>query len=450
MATHEPPTEAVSAVTAALDRLQERDRHVFVTRTLEVLGSVPTLNELAVAWDITRQRVEQLQRRAEESIRTQLDEEQSVRALGNDLRTALGVAFPLAALHTVPELATMVAPEGQPSTERNATIRRTAVWFAGFYLKDGWALARRGIRPQAMLKGLPERAQARGHLTYSEAVSELKDKGLAPQAADALLGDDPPSMKLFGGVFLHWADSLTDKAEALLRWLDRPAKDAELLDLIGEKRSLRGFRNRLTEDERFAFTKDRSAFVLREWGLDEPVGLSDAIAAWIEKAGGEALVAEMVPDVANQGGWAKTSVRTYASAPRFVTKDGRVRLRGTDEPFEAPPTDPATHPRVERVSGSDQVRYIIEVISDTLRGSGRVVPTVLATTLGVDPGHERTFTSVSGGIVRIGWSITSPQPNISSVRALAESIEVEVGDHMAFDFDLLQGNVSVTRLPTTA
>ena len=448
MATSEPPTQTASTVTAALDRLPERDRHVFVARTLEGLGSVPTLNELAIAWDITRQRVEQLQRRAEERIRTQLDQEQSVRALGRDLREALGVAFPLAALHTVPELGSVVAPEGHPSSERSATIRRTMVWFAGFLLKDGWALSRRGIRPQAMLKGLPERAQARGYLTYSEAVSELGAKGLVPQAADALLGDAPPNMKLFGGVFLHWATSLTDKAEVLLRWLDRPATDAELLGFIGEKRSLRGFRNRLTDDERFAFAKDRSAFVLRDWGLDEPVGLSDAIAAWIDKVGGEAVLADLVEDVANQGGWAKSSVRTYASAPRFVTNDGQVRLRRTDEPFEAPPADAATHPRVQPIDG-DRIRYIIEVIADTLRGSGRVVPTLLATTLRVDPGNERTFASPSGGSVRIGWSMTSPQPNIGSVRALAESIGAELGDRMALDFDLLEGNVSVKLLPTS-
>ena len=440
------PSHPASAIHTALGSLRERERHVFVARTLLVLGTVPTMQELANAWDVTRQRVEQLQRRAEESIRRQLDEDRFVRSLATDLRMTLGAAYPLAALKDIDALAQMTATEGQPATEREQTLWRTVVWFAGYHLEDGWALTRRRMKPKAMLAGLAERARERGHVTYRDAVTHLAEKGLAPQAADALLLDGPRNLRLFGDVLLPWYPSLTDKAEALLRWLDRPASDQELFDLIGEQRNRRGFRNRLTDDDRFVFTQDGSAFGLREWGLDDPIGLSDAIALWIEGAGGEASIAEIVPGVAAQGSWAESSVRTYAHAPRFVVRDGRIRMRRNGEPFDLPSSDPSDHPRVERIA-KDGLRYNVEVVNDTLRGSGRPMAVPLALALGVLPGQERTFTSPSGATTRVVWNVKDPQPTLGSVKTLAEEAGVDLGDALALDFDTTHGYVTAGRLP---
>ena len=458
--------QATRAISAVLDQMERRDRHIFAVRTLHLPrdargqpsaaddGPV-TLEAIGKVYGITRERVRQLQRRTERRLRRQFEDDPATRALAAALPDRLGVAWPLAALAEVPELAAMDAPELGLSAEARAELWRTAVWSAGFNLAvrsadaagEGWAL-RAGVTPDALLEILRRRAASTGRLALRDARATLATASVSSSVAAALLDETPEGMKRFGETFLPWPPSLTDKAEVILRWLGRPASDEEIFRLIDEPRSHRGFRNRLTEDQRFVRT-DRSVFALRVWGMEEYRGISDEIAAIIERAGGEAYMAGIVADITGRFSVAESSVRAYANAPRFVSRKGRVRLR-TNEPVELAIADALTVAGTYRPT-PDRLRFLLDVIRDTLRGSGRMVPAPVAAALGVGPGGERIFESETGARVRISWRLASPSgPNIGSVKSFADDTGADLGDRLALDFDTARGTVAATRVPAEA
>ena len=459
-------TPAARAIRDALDQLERRDRHVFAARTLHLRrdaagrpsqapGGPFTLEALGRVYGVTRERVRQLQRRTERRLRRELDESPAARELAAALRDGLGVAYPLDALRQAPELAAMAPPHAPMDNDERAELWRASIWYAGFTIAlkrfepadGGWAL-REGVTPHDLLDGLRERATATGRLALRDARAALAAASVSPAVVSALLDETPNGMKRFGETFLPWPPSLTDKAEVILRWLGRPASDVELFDLIEESRSRRGFRNRLTEDQRFMRT-DRSVFALRDWGLEKYRGISDEIAAIIARNGGEAGMIDIIIAITDRFSVAESSVRAYANAPRFVTENGRVRLR-TDEPVEIDFPDALTVAGVYRPA-PDRLRYLLAVIRDTMRGSGRMVPAPVANALGVGPGEDRIYESATGARVRISWLMASPSgPNIGSVKSLAEETGARIGDRLALDFDLPRRTVAATLVPATA
>ncbi len=456
--------QASRAISAVLDQLERRDRHIFAVRTLHLPrdargqpSPLPsdgplTLEAIGRVYGVTRERVRQLQRRTERRVRRQLEDDPAARELAAALPDRLGVAFPLSGLAEVPELAALDAPGLGLTAEARAELWRTAVWAAGFNLAvkrvdaagEGWAL-RAGVTPDALLEILRERAASTGRLALRDARATLATASVSSPVVTALLDETPEGMKRFGETFLPWPPSLTDKAEVILRWLGRPASDDEIFRLIDEPRSRRGFRNRLTEDRRFVRT-DRSVFALRAWGVREYRGISDEIAEIIARGGGEVSMLDIIIDVTDRFSVAESSVRAYANAPRFVVDRGRVRLR-SGEPVELALPDALTVPGVYRPS-PDRLRFLLDVIRDTLRGSGRMVPAPVAAALGVGPGGERLFESEAGARVRISWRMASPSgPNIGSVKAFATETGARLGDRLALDFDAPRGAVAATRVP---
>ena len=450
---------ATRAIRALLASLTERNRHIFLARALQMPDGTPepprqrnraprarpTLGALGQRYGITRERIRQIQQKTETETRRTLDAEPSVQWLLTGLRAALGVAFPLAALGEVPEMAALFTQSGQETSEESEAVWRTAFWLAGFsFAKDGWAV-RHDTTPDLLRAGLQALAQLEGMLAYDDARAELAAAGVVPRAAAALLREELPGLRLFDDTFLPWGSSLTDKAETLLRWRHQPATDSDLFDLIGEEHSARGFRQRLNDDPRFVKT-GKSTFGLRAWGMEEYDGISEAIAERIARAGGKVRLAKIAAELPGQFGVTEHSVRAHASAPRFVVADGWVRLR-TDEPIRVAAGDPSAIPGVEQRTDG-QLRFSIEVTSDTLRGAGRMMPGTVANALEVGPGQERTFVSAAGLTVRIGWPVTSPSgPNLGSVKALAEAAGVAQGDVLTLDFDPAQGHVTASRIP---
>ena len=430
MSTRNISTRAGSTISAALDHLPERDRHLFVARTLRVLSTVPTMQDLANAWGVTRQRVDQLQRRAEGSIRQELDNDSFVRSMATELRAELGIAYPLKTLNDVVILAEMSAGEGPPASERKVTLWHTAVWFAGFELtRDGWALAHPGVKPTPLVNSLAERARARGGVTFDDAVSMLAESGFKQQAADALLESGLPDMRRFGDEFLPWGPTLLEKAETVLRRLQQPATVEEIIESIGESASPRSMVQRMLEDPRFVRT-GKSTIGLRAWGLEDYSGISNEITERIAEAGGQILLKEVVPAIASRFGVAESSVRAYAHAPCFVVEDGLVRLR-TDE---AIPLTCGELPLQARRLENGSLRYVLGVTEETLRGSGHPLSAALAAALGVKPGDERLYSAGSGLVVRIGWKMTSPQPHMGSLSA-GGNVGADMGHDITLEFD---------------
>lgn len=411
---------ALSLLTA----LTEREHTVFCRRNLAP-GS-PTLEEVGTEIGVTRERVRQLQQKAEKAVADAMEDESNrvVRWLVEDLRAQLGAALPDTMLDDV------LPWDG---SEEGATERRLLLWLAGPYVpSEGW-LVRDATSLKEVWDVLETRLLTAEGLARTEAVAILGELGFVERAAEALL-QDPKGMRVVGSELFPWTGSVADKAEVVLRLLGRPATDQDLVDHIGEGHARRSLRNRLMNEERFMRT-DRDDFALRSWDLEEYSGISDEIAERIERAGGEAVLEQVVNELLDTFDVAESSIRQYAAAHRFVLSNGMIRLRA-DEEIVVTAADPITIPGVYRPS-NDRLLVEFDVTSDTIRGSGRGIAQPIAMALGATPGKEVAFSWGGTDELRVVWRLESASgPAIGSLATVATRISAEVGDVLLADFNL--------------
>ena len=228
----------------------------------------------------------------------------------------------------------------------------------------------------------------------------------------------------------------------------RPADVQAMLELAGESHNARGVGQRFFEDPRLVRVNRRD-WALLEWGLEEYTSLADEIKQRIEANGGQVPLAPLVKELSQQFDVSPTSVRVFATAPMFVLERGNVRLREAHETY--PVSDDLSSVTSARRTDNDRIEYTIEVNSETLRGSGRIMPTALAGALGVVPGQPRAFayraTDGRPHKLNVTWVMTSATgPTIGSTRELAAVAGAVIGDQLRLEFDLKQGSVRPERL----
>ncbi len=407
-----------------LSGFSDRAHLAFCRRNLST--DTPTLEEIGSEIGVTRERVRQLQQKAEEEVRAAAAHQSNrrIRWAAHDLTRRLGVAFPR-------EMLDEAAP--CDGSEQSVLSRSLLLWLAGPYEEsDGW-LVRRGASLDAAWDDIHTQLEQIGKLTHSDAIHVLRDAGIVERAAETLL-QRPKELISVGTELLPWAGSVADKAETVLQLLGRPATDQELVDHIGEGHARRSLRNRLMEEERFMRT-DRDHFALRAWDVEEYSGISEEIAERIERAGGEALLDQVVNELLDTFDIAETSIRQYASAHRFVQQNGKIRLR-SDEEIAVSSVDAITVAGVFRPSG-DRLVITIDITSDTLRGSGRGVARPVAVALGATPGNEVVFAGDGQGEVRFVWRLDSASgPAMGSLADLATAVGVNLGDRLYLDFQI--------------
>lgn len=435
-----------STVRAAYDLLwmrcgDERQQEILRRR---LMFDGPTLDEIGEDFCLTRERVRQLQKSAEDNLRTALSEPAcaEIRWRVAELRESLGTAIPWSGEPTRDALAK--ASKGLAKSER-ATAEVVLTWLAGPYRLDrqsDWIFAESEyllgrVGPRSAL-GPPPQESVVAAVTSEEGVVDLEEvrrlaagAGLVPAAAEAWIATGP--FREFNGTLMRWQGNVGDKAEVLLALLDRPATADELNDMIGEGHSIRGLRNRLVDEERFVRT-DRRRVGLRRWGLEEYTGIVDEIEEEIERRGGEADVDDLVCTVTEQFGLRVGSVISYMTVPRFVTDRGRIRIRRVDEPYVPRRTlfDEAGAYLVD----DDRCNYRLRVDGDVLRGSGRRLPAGIGAWLGVLPGVRRQFRFPDGDRLLVSWPESALfGPAVGSLRRQAIALRAHDGDYLLLGFD---------------
>ena len=416
-----------------LDVLSDQVQEIFCRRNLD--ACTPSFRALAEEIRTNGEAIRRAVQSAEAKLATALlsADHRPLRWLVSDLRRSLGCAYPVRDLAGVEELKPWVA---------DPLSMNLLLWLAGRYEQsDGWLLAegtslgdlRRFVREHCDLDSAP---------TVEAIVSQLSTRGVVGSAAHELIADTD-RFRIVGGQVFVWDGTLIDKAVTVLSLLGRPATDKEIRDHVGGGRSHRSFRNRLMQESAFVRT-DLHYFALRKWALEEYSGISEEIAASIERAGGVADLGDVVAELLASFDISESSIRRYATAYRFVINEGRIRLR-TDEEIEVP----VSHTNPLTVAGTFQpeahrIRYALEVTADTMRGSGRGLPRPLALALGVTPGAEQSYRSPEG-TVRVMWRLESANgPDIGSLRAFCVREDVAVGDSMVLGFDLIDKSVDVS------
>lgn len=411
------------------------DAHLIVERDIaSPSGRRPTLESLATREGVTKERVRQ-------RIKRDLERAAQLRGLptyrllswrAETLRNALGSVCSISAPSTVQAIRDasrgFVDPVGCGAEE-------FMLWFASEYRdQDGYWVSGEFGDVKSVLHAaqialesdwlLPEQ-RLEEILSHVGLKNELTDDDVAMFTAWRSIGDQ---------WWVRWDGSVGDKAEHVLRLSLRAMDSGEVNKLIGGGHADSSIQNVLSSDDRFSRISMDLRFALAEWGWEEYSSAAKEIAERIERAGGEAVLTDIIIELSNQFGLKESTIRAFAATPAFVLKSGRIRLRDEDEPKEV--NDRISSAKGLYVRPDGCVVFNIQVDEDVLRGSGRPIPNPLAVALGVLPGTTRDFSAGDVGRIRVSWPITSTTgAAIGSTRSLAERCDAKEGDALRLVFD---------------
>ena len=289
---------------------------------------------------------------------------------------------------------------------------------------------------------LDETINRLGAPTTAALTEELTTLGIPTDTTTDVIAHHE-GLRRFGDRWVRWGDSIADKIEAALHLSGVPASAPLIAATIDcHEKSVRVA---LWDDPRF-HRATKQTWALRRWNIDEYHGVYSEIAARIDAAGGAANIQSVVdgimttfPDIA------ESSVRTYMSAPGFITDNGMVRRRTKRDGW--PAVLPLNAIRGAFHNGGKEIRITLPVTSDTLRGSGQSVHPGVATALGIHPGEQRTFVG-KGGDITVFWRLAATSGgSVGSLRGLATRLGAELGDTLVLAFNIHDSTVRATRIP---
>jgi hypothetical protein len=389
-----------------------------------IVGSTATLEQLGEQFDVTRERIRQIEQKLRRRIHGILNfvDGQAIRNLAKIVREDLGSASPVESVSTYfSELCSSIE-----SNSDRELVAAFLLWIAGPYADYGtWKITDRGLSSN----------------TRDVLVGSQDNRGwLSPQTArEALLRADirlqhhmswlqaVGFFELDGGWLLRQSN-IPDRVVQILRFRGVPITAEELLPLV-DCETLRSLRSRLLDDDRFKRTTRQGHFALREWAqYDEYTGIADEIAQEITQQGGIADAQHIIDVVSRRYGVKPGSVQQYLSAPMFIKVDQRrVRLRAPDE-ARTIRSDPRLCPSLYWIN--EQWTFKVKITSETLRGSGRLLHPAIATLVGCQPGDRRVLKSPRDEIV-ISWPAGSASgPNLGSLKPDVNALGGAIDDYV--------------------
>ena len=404
--------------------LSERHAHILKARVLAT-DKPETLEQLGKRYGVTRERIRQIEKEAIMRLKQfQSAEYRPVLRRARKLREQLGTVLPVNDHGLITALTWTVADFG-PDGPRSI-VKQIFLWLAGPYRnRKGWLTADYGIVNESKTALL---ACENVHATIStdDARAALNQLGIRETHHRAWV-DRLRAFKRMDEGLLCLTGNILDKAERLLRYVDRPMTADELVDLIGSS-SVRSVRHRLMNDPRFWRINKQNQFVIAGTeGYDEYTGITDEIIQELEACGGSATVEHLVEKITKTYGVKPTSVLAYLSTPLFVRSESNlVRLRENEKVTIA--TDISRTACCYRVK--DRWAWRAKVDSQLMRGSGRLFPNAFARELGCDLGDKIKVRSAFGNIT-ISWPTGSATgAALGSIRSALKQLQAEVGDYV--------------------
>ena len=277
-------------------------------------------------------------------------------------------------------------------------------------------------------------------------LADLREEVRQKFAIDRMTGGENPeavrrSLSLTEGEWVDWlafcaleqmADgtitpvdaTMAERAGIVLRRAGGPMTAEQLAERIGSASS-RNMRGYLQADSRIARLGPQ-LYGLAEWNLETYEGIKEEIVQRITRAGGRALLNDLIEELVVQFRVERGSVRAYTYGREFVRQGPWLMLNskpgGKRARAKADVPGPESTRRTFYRGGTWWHR--VDVKPDMLRGSGFPVPIGVAALFGVLEGAERVMQSPAGPL-RLSWTRT--QPTMGSVRAILLSARAEVG-----------------------
>lgn len=438
--TARTPRETSTMIVDFLDSIGSDARFVVERHIAKPSGRIPTLESLGESGGVTRERIRQIVSRG-------IERAQQMRGVAEyrllswraaELRRTLGSACRVASPAVDAAIQRAARGFADPA---ECSACEFMLWLAGEYREhDGWWISGETGRLEIVLRSVRSVLQGQWLLERQGLVDSISEAGIVINVDDADIAELTGWRSIGADWWVRWDGSLGDKAERVLRLALRAIQPGELNEMIGEGHAKSSVQNVLSSDGRFTRVSMDLEFALTDWGWEEYSTAAQEIVERIERAGGEAVLDDVVIELFNQFGLKEGTVRAYAASPAFVVAGGRIRVRREDEPVQVNDRIASAPGLYVRADGC--VVFHFQVDADVLRGSGRSIPNPLSVALGVRPGDARDFSAGGVGRVRVSWPATAVTgAAIGSTRGIAERVGAQLGDVLRLLFDPDAGTV---------
>lgn len=259
--------------------------------------------------------------------------------------------------------------------------------------------------------------------------------------------DSVPGLRRAGQRWVQWGPTLADKAHAVLqlRTPRSPATSEVIATCIGDGCRARRIAQTMSEDPRFVRASLRS-WALREWGLAEYTGAFNEVTRRLDQSLDQRLpVHQLIADIRKTfPDVSEATLRKTLSSQAFVVERGHVRRRTTADTWR--PVPAARNARGVFCTSCREIRVVLTVSQDLLRGSEHPLAPAVAKALGVDPGRRRRVSGCHDIVVR--WRFSSSRgPSMGPLRPLAAHVNASAGDALLLTFDLDTIAVAVEKIP---
>ncbi len=414
---HETPSrhaaqgsEWLPVIQHALRRLDGRAHTILAERVFAIGASIPTLQELGDRFNLSRERVRQIEAAAVKEL-LQLKSIPEVDAVITRIRFDLGLVF------SRTDLADAIG------VDLNATVLPTEVHLLLFLAGPYQVAAETMMSAKfdtALRAALAETAS--GPVPLVEVRRSMRSLGIHDDHQLQALRARR-DIRIVDEKVVPWSGTLGDKAAVVLALKRRLMTAEEIHEHIGEG-SLTTLKNYLGSEDRFQRRGPRR-WGLSEWGGERYKSIAAEMA---DELGGlpHGMPIERLKRILDEKfGIVAASVEIMSvTHPRFVRDGVWVRLRREDEPY-VPDTALEEAGDCVVIEGVWAWRHL--VTHDTLRGSGHIVPEAFAALLRLLPGGRLKFSSEFGDIPMY-WP--SQSPGIGSLRHVAESLGAAEGDYL--------------------
>ena len=414
-----PPSLAES-LTMLLFSFDEREYAIATQRLMAEQPS--TLDEIGKEFNITRERVRQIEKALRNEITTLLDGEFHLSERLAAMFEAEGPILRYAtAARIIPELESTVEPEGLAILPLignlcSPTFSVSDGWLATPSIDDAVKLVKTDLPQAADEYGVVDLAPSASHANAEQRERETRNFTDWLAYSDVMLYKNHAILGRTQG----------DRAAAVLSVEQHPLTTEEIAERInaGNARSLA---NRLAVDERI-MRVDIGTWALREWDLEEYSGIRQEIRERIERNGGSVRLDALVEELSSQFSISPNSVVTYASTLPFLSSHGVVTL-ADEERYDVPDANPYDVARMFRIPGGWALR--ITVNAEHARGSGSILPLAIANILHMRFGDTVELDSPLG-VQSVYWTGTSV--GLGTIRRFVLDGMIQVGDEALLEF----------------
>ena len=310
-----PAAVVVMRLKAQLDRLSPRQSIIIEQR---VLSTPPkTLEEVAARFDVTRERIRQIQAKVERRLRAAFGNE--LRIVAGALREQLGNMVTEGAVNRrIDEL--LPDDLGWRAESVKKLFRQVLINKMGLTLYQGVYLDERTLEELEMIRASTRRlADDVGLVDEEELIASLPSeewRRLWPWVRERC-----EFYELFGSLGIR--DSGKARAKAALVSIGRPATREEIGRMCGFSENKTGSHLSVIPS---VVKADKDRWGLKEWVDDEYDGITGEIIQRIDEDGGATTIERLLTELPSKFGVNPMSVRAYMQTAKFVIKDGWISL----------------------------------------------------------------------------------------------------------------------------